>query len=143
MAVWGLEDKTSGPAQLAGGVRPREEPRQEALILGGFFLLCQSPRGWKHCYYEGCTWISIEKRTSRQARLAVRCCLNMNDEARRVGDLQRSESFACLATKEKAEQGRDFSWYAVVPRKQNHIHYVQRVPRPCVPRAISPKALFS
>lgn len=38
MAVWGLEDKTSGPAQLAGGVRPREEPRQKALILGGFFL---------------------------------------------------------------------------------------------------------
>lgn len=38
MAVWGLEDKTSGPTQLAGGVRPREEPRQKALILGGFFF---------------------------------------------------------------------------------------------------------
>lgn len=69
--------------------------------------------------------------------------MTLNDEARRVGDLQRCESFVCLTTKEKAEQGRDFSWYAAVPRKQNQIHYVQRVPRPCMPRAISPKALFS
>lgn len=36
MGVGGLGDKTSGSAQPAGGVRPREEPSQETLILGGF-----------------------------------------------------------------------------------------------------------